>query len=39
MKKILFTIIAVITATAPLVTLAQSNKLPVHKVDFAHVKE
>ncbi len=39
MKRILFAIIAIVTATASLVTLAQNSKLPVHKVDFDHVKE
>lgn len=39
MKKILLAIIAVITATASLTTMGQNSKLPVKKVDFAHVKE
>lgn len=39
MKKILLALIAVITATASLTSTAQSSKLPVRKVDFAHVKE
>jgi len=39
MKKILLVLIAAITATASIATLAQNSKLVTKKVDFAHVKE